>query len=407
MRIGMILGLPFPPDVRVEKEARALTKAGYEVGLLAQAKEAQQLAYEQNSYGLHIYREVVSQSLWERNIKGWTLIEASWMGPIQKFISEFKPDILHIHDLPLVYSTWKIAKAQGIPVVADLHENMPAAYRIWRANLDPLRRARDSIFRNYYIWRWHERRVLPFCDRIIVVVPEAAERLYRDGIPEEKIIVVSNTEDETTFGVETPDPQILACYRDDWVVSYVGGGGAHRGLDTTIRAMPLAAREIPNLKLLIVGIREKWDLRSLTKLIKQNKVQEHVEILGWQPFKTISSYIAVSAVCLVPHNDTEHTQTTVPHKLFQYMILGKPVVVSDVRPLKRIVQDAQSGLVFKANDPASLAKCLVLLYQDPALKEKLGENGQKAALGAYSWQHDARNLVQLYTEMNEEIKSRR
>ena len=30
MRIGMILGLPFPPDVRVEKEARALTKAGYE-----------------------------------------------------------------------------------------------------------------------------------------------------------------------------------------------------------------------------------------------------------------------------------------------------------------------------------------------------------------------------------------
>ena len=149
MRIGMILGLPFPPDVRVEKEAKALTNAGFEVGLLAQLKDPQEPIREQTTYGLNIYREMVSQPLWERNIKGWTLIESSWMTPIQKFIREFKPDILHVHDFPLVYSSWKLANPKGIPVVADLHENMPAAYRIWRANLDPLRRMRDSIFRNY------------------------------------------------------------------------------------------------------------------------------------------------------------------------------------------------------------------------------------------------------------------
>lgn len=399
MRIGMILGLPFPPDVRVEKEAKALTNAGFEVGLLAQLKDPQEPAREQTLYGLNIYREAVSQSLWERNIKGWTLIESSWMTPIQKFIREFKPDILHVHDFPLVYSSWKLAKPRGIPVVADLHENMPAAYRIWRANLDPLRRMRDSIFRNYYLWRWHERRILPLCDRIIVVVPEAAERLLNDGIPEEKIVVVSNTEDETTFGLEAPNSQILSEYHDEWVVSYVGGGGAHRGLDTTIRAVPLASREIPSFKLLVVGIREKWDLSALKKLIKQNNVRKQVEILGWQPFKKISSYISASSVCLVPHNDSEHTQTTVPHKLFQYMILGKPVVVSDVRPLKRIIQDTHSGLVFKANDPTSLANCLIQLYQDPALRETLGENGHRAALSTYSWKNDAQRLVQLYQEI--------
>jgi glycosyltransferase involved in cell wall biosynthesis len=399
MRIGMILGLPFPPDVRVEKEAKALTNAGFEVGLLAQLKDPQEPIREQTTYGLNIYREMVSQPLWERNIKGWTLIESSWMTPIQKFIREFKPDILHVHDFPLVYSSWKLANPKGIPVVADLHENMPAAYRIWRANLDPLRRMRDSIFRNYYVWRWHERRVLPLCDRIIVVVPEAAERLLHDGIPEEKIAVVSNTEDVTTFGLEPPDPQILSEYRDEWVVSYVGGGGAHRGLDTTIRAVPLASREISSFKLLVVGIREKWDLSALKKLIKQNNVRQQVEILGWQPFKKISSYIAASAVCLVPHNDSEHTQTTVPHKLFQYMILGKPVVVSDVRPLKRIVQDSRSGLVFKANDSTSLANCLIQLYRDPVLRETLGENGHRAALSTYSWKNDAQRLVQLYQEI--------
>lgn len=406
MRIGMILGLHFPPDVRVEKEAKALTNAGFDVGLLAQSKDSQEPTREQTLYGLKIYREAVSQSLWERNIKGWTLIETSWMSPIQKFIREFKPDVLHVHDFPLVYSTWRLAKNHGLPVVADLHENMPAAYRIWRANLDPLRRMRDSIFRNYYVWRWHERRILPLCNRIIVVVPEAAERLINDGIAEEKIVVVSNTEDETTFGIQAPDPQIMSKYHDNWVVSYVGGGGAHRGLDTTIRSVPPAAREIPGLKLLVVGIREKWDRKALNNLIKQNNVQQQVEILGWQPFNKISSYIAASAVCLVPHNDSEHTQTTVPHKLFQYMIMGKPVVVSDVRPLKRIVQDAHSGLVFKANNPTSLANCLIQLYRDPALRETLGENGHNAALGTYSWKNDARRLVQLYQEMGSEKESR-
>jgi len=123
-------------------------------------------------------------------------------------------------------------------------------------------------------------------------------------------------------------------------------------------------------------------------------------VLRWVPFEKVSSYFSISAVCLVPHNDFEHTQTTVPYKLFQSMISGKPVVVSDVRPLKRIVDETGAGLVFNAGDPSSLAAVLVELYQKPELADRLGRNGYSAAQGLYSWRHDAERLIRLYDEMD-------
>ncbi len=408
MRIGMILATPFPPDIRVEKEAKALIGAGFEVGVLAEATTNRSTAAsgpaclrETTAYGLQIWRAAVPPaSLWERNIKGLTLVEKRWQQPMREFVAGFQPDILHVHDFPLVKMALDAAQPLGLPVVADLHENMPAAFRIWRTGLDPIHRFKDGLLRSYYLWRWYERHLLPHCAHILVVVPEAAERLYDYGLSKAKVTVVSNTEDETTFTTGQIDPSILERYRERWMVCYLGGIGPERGIDTTLEAVPLVARQIPSFSLAIVGVRSERHFDRLMQSIRQLGAQDNVDIVQWQPFDTARSYIAASGACLVPHNDSEHTQTTVPHKLFQYMISGKPVVVSDVRPLRRIVEETQAGLVFKANDPRSLAEALITLHDTPGLAERLGENGRRAAAGPYAWRHDARRLVEVYRSLD-------
>jgi len=295
-----------------------------------------------------------------------------------------------------------VAEPLGLPVVGDMHEMKTTEFRAAHSNLTWRSRIRHAVVHNANRWERYEAQILQRCARVIVVVPEAAERLARIGIPRTKIVVVSNTEDETTFQVEQPDPDILARYPGWWLASYVGGIGPHRGIDTAIQAVPLAAAEIPNLHLLIVGAQSEAQIRDLTALAEQAGVRERVEILGWQPASTVSSFIQASAVCLVPHHDSEHTQTTVPHKLFQYMMVGRPVVVSSVLPLKRIVEDTRAGLVFDAGDPASLARTWVRLYRDPALHKRLGQNGWQAARGPYAWRHDAAQLVQLYRGVKDE-----
>jgi glycosyltransferase involved in cell wall biosynthesis len=402
MRIGMVLAKPFPPDIRVEKEANALIAAGFTVGLLAKSMGEGSDLGEETADRLKIYRAVVpSESVWKRNVKGFTLMERLWVEPLRQFIADLQPDVLHVHDFPFVKTVLSVAEPLGLPVVADLHENMPAALRIWRTSFGPVKRAKDAIFRNYHLWRWYERQVLPRCIRIIVVVPEAAERLYDYGLDKDRITVVSNTEDESSFPFSSPDPDIVERYRHQWVIGYVGGIGPHRGVDTAIQAVALSAQQIPNLRLLIVGAKGGRVVHSLTRLSRRLGVEESVDIIGWQPFETVASYIAACAACLVPHNNSEHTQTTVPHKLFQYMIIGKPVIVSDVRPLKRIVEETRSGLVFAADDPSDLARALLELYRAPALGSQLGSNGQRAATGPYCWRHDAQRLIDLYRDLEE------
>ena len=396
-RIGMILAKPFPPDIRVEKETKALIDAGFQVGLLARSSESTAPYCERTEDGLDIYRPVVTEEpIWSRQIKGITLHEKSWQKPLKQFLADFDPGVLHVHDFPMLNTVLQTASPLGIPVVADLHENMPAAYRIWRRGYPWPRRLKDSLFHNYRLWRWHEKRILPQCERIFVVVPEAAERLHRYGIPESRITIVSNTEDDTTFELQPPSRETQERYAPLWVISYVGGIGPHRGVDTAILAMPQVAQHVPHAHLLIVGARDNHQKHKLQKLARRCLVSKQVEIIGWQPFERVRDFVQVSAACLVPHSDSEHTNTTVPHKLFQYMIAGKPVVVSNVRPLKRIVEETKAGLVFAADDPGSLAQALIQLYEEYEMAHEYGANGRQAATGAYSWKHDARRLVNIY-----------
>ncbi len=225
MRIGMILAKPFPPDIRVEKEARALISAGFEVAVLAENTAKDITPCETTAYGLTVQRaSVPAASMWERNIKGLTLVEKRWLGPIREFVASFQPDILHVHDFPFVKMALSIAEPHRLPVVADLHENYPAALRVWRTGLDPLRRFKDGLLRSYPLWRWYEKRLLPRCAHVLVVVPEAAERLYGYGLAETMVTVVSNTEDETTLSPSQPDGSIMDHYRDRWMACYSGRG---------------------------------------------------------------------------------------------------------------------------------------------------------------------------------------
>ena len=88
-------------------------------------------------------------------------------------------------------------------------------------------------------WEQHERRVLPFAERIIVVIEEAKDRLAGLGMAEDRIAVVRNTvaiDEFEGFGI---DREILDRFRDRFVLAYLGGFERHRGLETVIDAMPL------------------------------------------------------------------------------------------------------------------------------------------------------------------------
>lgn len=392
MKIGMVLQAEIPPsDIRVEKEAAALMEAGHEVHLLLEGGGGR--PREDDWQGLRLLRGVEmgrARETYYRYTFNFTFRDALWRRAIEDFVTGRGIEVLHVHDLPLVGEALRAGLRFGIPVVADLHENFPAGLQAWYTS----RLKRATIYR-YARWARYEREVLGRVDAVIAVIEESKRRLEGLGIAAEKIFVVPNTE-RRTWEQAGVDPVILERYRDDFVLAYVGKFSAHRGLDVIVRAMPEIRRAAPRAKLLLVGDRNRPYMRCLRRLIERSGAAEAVELTGWQPFERIWSYIAASDVCIVPHQRNPHTDTTIPHKIFQYMLLGKPVIVSDCPPLARVITDAGAGLVFRHDSPSEFAARVLQLRADADLRARMSTAGREAARGRYSWEETSGELLRLY-----------
>jgi len=395
LRIGMVLKARIPPpDIRVEKEARTLVSAGHEVFLLLERGHEQQVVEEWK--GMILNRVVEMGFLREkihRYTFSFTFRDGLWRDAIEKFARDNRVDVLHVHDLPLVGEVLGVGRKLGLPVVADLHENYPAGLQVWYTN-----RLKKWTIYNYRRWASYEKKVVSAVDAVIVVVEEAKERVKGLGVDESRIYVVPNTASRDREEIPV-DEEIIDRYRDDFVLSYIGGFAPHRGLDTAVMSLQHLKGKVKGLKLVLVGDRNRAYREYLERLAKSVGCSELVEFTGWQPFEKIWSYIRASDICLVPHARNPHTDSTIPHKIFQYMMVAKPVIVSDCPPLRRVVEESGGGLWFRFDRPEELAARVLELYDDPEKRKEVGLAGQRAFYERFNWDATSRPLLDLYERL--------
>ncbi len=401
MRILMLLQNFFPPDIRVEKEARSLLKAGHQVFLLSAGKS--NMPNEEIVEGIKVIRRKLPQSF-SRRAWNYFCLKAPfthpfWRSALEDAVKQYKIEAIHVHDLPLVNTGLKIAHKFNLPLIADLHENFPEAIKAYPSSW------KGKFLKPIMVKRWKrmEKSCVQQADKVITVVDEAKQHYVTDcGIPPEKVTVVMNTEDLDYFYSLPIREDIIQQYQPYFTISYIGGFGRHRGIQTAISAMPKILSEIPDARLLLVG--SGGNESELRELAKTEKVEQVVEFTGWQPFDLIPSYIAASKVCLIPHIASGHTNSTIPHKIFQAMAMGKPVVVSSAKPLERIVKETGAGLVYPSGDAEALAEAVITIYRDNTLVAKLGEVGKKTAREKYNWELEAKKLVSLYQDLEKSIR---
>ena len=393
-KILMLLENSFPPDIRVEKEAKSLLEAGFDLGLVcANGKDVN------NWNGMKIYKVTIKKDKFSKLKRVVSIIHPDFYRYLDNLFQKETFDILHVHDLRLVPTALKIKEKYGCKVVADLHENYPAGVREWNKSVSGLKGFIIKTINNYNKWFKIEKEVVKKVDKIIAVVDEMKERMINHhNIPEDKILVISNLEDEDFVKKAKVDESLIAKYKDKFIILYIGGFGAHRGIDTAIKGMKYIDKD--DILLLLVGKGSEKIENEFRNLIKKNHLENKVEIVGWQPFEKVFTYQKLANICIVPHNNNEHTNNTIPHKLYQYMMVGKPIVVSSCPPLARVVKEANSGLVFKAGDDKDFADKILKIYENKTLQEKLSKNGLIYTFEQHhTWQDESKKLVELYEKM--------
>ncbi|MDQ3534685.1 MAG: glycosyltransferase family 4 protein [Bacteroidota bacterium] len=401
MRIGMILDNSFPPDPRVENEAVSLIKEGHEVYLFS-------LCYNRNKTsevikGIQVKRYPAGKIIYKLSALAYTFPFYHQMvtPKISDFIRKNNIEILHIHDMVIAEAVFKVNNQYKLPVVLDLHENRPAIMRFYNyVNKFP-----GKYLINLDKWEKKQKDFLKKADKVILVTKEAKfDFVQKYNLNPKKIIAVPNTTITEIFYNYPIEQDIIDRFTGSFNILYLGDTGIRRGTDLAIKALALLKDKIKNPKLIFVG-KSKEDI-ILKALAKELSVDDMVVFEGWQDLSKFPSYILASDVCISPLCRNIHHDTTYANKIFQYMAMGKPVVVSNCEAQAKVIEEENCGLVHEAGKKKDLADKIFKLYKKPALRTEMGNNARSAVSKKYNWSITSKELLKLYENLGEKFKQK-
>jgi glycosyltransferase involved in cell wall biosynthesis len=267
-------------------------------------------------------------------------------------------------------------------VVADLHEIYPEAIKYYLSGV--LGEAFCTIGR----WEAKERYGFDHAD-VVITISQQAGRYYKrkyDHVPH----VIRNTVDYHEFDRQValydepvPDtPRIL----------YAGGYNAKRGINILVSAMDIVAQET-NAHLCLVGAMPKG---LLGKLVKPSTL-ERIQFIGQVPAKRLPALIKTAMVTVHPILvDSPQTKFCCPHKVFEYMAAGKPIVASQCDSFEEYIAGTNCGVLVKPEKIERLAESIIHFVQHKDHADELGHNGRKAVEETYNWDVDGAKLCRLY-----------
>lgn len=394
MRIGMILDASFPPDPRVENEAVSLVKNGHEVFLFCLKYNKKQ--EDEIINGILIKRYPSNKLEYKLSALAYTIPIYSFLmkKKIKNFIKNHDIEALHIHDIKVAEAVFKANKNFNLPVVLDLHDNMPEVMKLY----PHLQKFPGKYIISPKKWKIKEEEFIRKADKVISVSPEFLETLaIRLPKEKEKLILVPNTIRTSFFKDYIVEQSILEKYKNNFVLLYLGDTHLRRGLQTAIAAVATLKISIPNIKLVIVG--KNTTDTILKKQVRDLEIADYVDFEGWQNVSLFQSYILASSICISPlHRNLQH-DVAYANKIFQYMSFAKPLLVSNATAQQKLIEKVNAGLVHIDRDITDFTNKVLELYKNEDLRTVLGKNGKEFVQNEFCWEETSKKLLHLYDNL--------
>ena len=180
-------------------------------------------------------------------------------------------------------------------------------------------------------------------------------------------------------------------------LAHAGALGRARGWPQMLEALALCP---PDTTLRLIGRFTDGSDEEFTARAAALGVEARIERLPWLPHAEALARLAECDVGLVLFQPGEENhRLALPHKLFDCMLAGLPVVApAFAEEVAAIIREADCGEVVNTADPGAIAAALARCA-NPAHRAALGGAGRRAALGRFGWTGEAERLVALYGRM--------
>lgn len=112
-------------------------------------------------------------------------------------------------------------------------------------------------------------------------------------------------------------------------------------------------------------------------------------------------YMKDADICisLLPSYSEELNRTIVT-KIYQYVQLEKPMIVSRTDYIREFVTGNNIGQVVIEDDPASIADIIRTLYHHPELLEEYAQNAAKIK-SDFVWEKTVQPMINMYNDLGQ------
>ncbi|HJQ99091.1 MAG TPA: glycosyltransferase family 4 protein [Candidatus Polarisedimenticolaceae bacterium] len=209
----------------------------------------------------------------------------------------------------------------------------------------------------------------------IVTVGEGYQRkiveLY--GIDPAKIEIVHNGIDTSLFvpGPRDNDVRREFGWGDRFVMLYLGTHGMCHGLDRVVEAAH-ALRDRDEFRFVFVGEgAEKDALKAQTRRLSLG----NVDFIGQQPKARVLQFYAACDLGLVTLRDTPLFQEVLPSKIFEYLGMERPILVSVDGEARRLVESSGGGRFVPPENVPAMVDAILAAHRD---REQLAVGAREA-----------------------------
>jgi len=368
---------PIAPDPRVEKVARTLAGAGFLVTLLGWDRTADLPPYSLEE-GLPVYRLPIRAKYGHglANLPGllrwqWRLI--NWLVHHR---SEY--DLIHACDFDTILPAWFTKILWSKKVVYDIFDFYADHLRATPAFIKALIRAIDL-------------RAIAWVDALILADDSRREQIH--GAKPKRLAIIYNTPEDLSE-VKESQPNQGQDFRTSNAalrLAYVGLLQKERGLFQMLEIL----NRHPEWSLDLAGF--GGDSEEIHDIARQ---MPNVRWHGRIPYDQALRLSQAADVLFATYDPAipNHRYSS-PNKVFEAMMLGKPVIVARNTNMDHIIRQENCGIIIEYGNLNELETAITLFENDPGLRLRLGENGRRAYQTTYSWINMQSRLITLYNEV--------
>ena len=293
--------------------------------------------------------------------------------------------------------------------VALVHVHSAAYGSFWRKSVLC---AMAYAFRVPYVIHFHDGRLPDFYQRgcnalakswVRLVLRRAAcvvvlSRRWRDEV--RKIEPAART---TIIGNPVPVPVCVApLQRPARRVLFLAWLHKDKGVLDLLRAIPIVLRSVPEATFVIAGrgIAGGEDPDSIMELARSLRVEQSLRFPGWVDGSEKDNLLRESDVFVLPSY-----YEALPVGVLEAMACGVPVVATSVGGIPDVIEDRVNGLLIEPGQPDALARAIVTILTDDALRSRLREAARSEVRKRFSTESAIKDLETLYRELGIQVHS--